>query len=82
VAVAWRVPFVEVGKGSDAAAAAAGVAVALESAVAAAAAVNSAAAVGAVEEPAEAGWRRKERYKFPELSEQRQLGGSHEEHLG
>jgi hypothetical protein len=79
VAVEWKVPFVEVGKGSDAAAADVA-AVALKLAVAVAA--NSAEAVVAVEEPAEAGWRRRERYKFLGLSEQRQLGGSHEEHLG
>lgn len=71
-------PFVEVDTGSDAAADVA--AVALELAVAEAA--NSAETVAAAEEPVEAGWRHRERYKFLEWSEQRQLGGSHEGHLG
>lgn len=87
VAVGWKVAFVVEGKGSDAAAAVdvavvAAVPVALEQAAAAAAAANAAEAVVAVEEPAEAGWTHMEKYTSQEWSEQRQLGDSHEAHLG
>lgn len=91
VAVGWKVALVAGGKGSDAAAAVdvavvAAVPVVLEQtasvAVAAAAAANAAEAVVAVEKPAEAGWTHMETYTSQEWSEQRQLGDSHEAHLG
>ena len=88
VAVGWKVAFAVEGKGSDAAAA---VDVAVVTAVlvleqvasvAVAAAANAAEAVVAVEEPAEVGWTHMEKYTSQEWSAQRQLGDSHEAHLG
>jgi hypothetical protein len=91
VAVGWKVPFVVEGKGSDVAVAAAAdvavvaaVSVVPEQAasVVVAEAANAAAAVVAVEEPAEGDWTHMEKYTSQEWSEQRQLGDSHEAHLG